>query len=217
MIKDRVKVSTTTVGTGVISIGSPFSGYQGFNSLGSGNIATFYTVTSGNDWETGVGTYSSSEETLSRDTVLDSSNGGNRISLGGNSTLFISYPATNAVYISPNESVASGNILVSNGDGFLGLNSSSIAGATGFIGSTGFTGATGLTGATGSGATGLTGSTGSTGVTGLTGSTGSTGAIGSTGATGLTGSTGSTGVTGLTSKLPFEKVPVEDTNGFNTA
>jgi hypothetical protein len=61
MIKDRVKVDTYTAGTGTLSIDFVYPGFQGFSSLGSGNIKTFYTVTSGssNDWETGVGTYNS--------------------------------------------------------------------------------------------------------------------------------------------------------------
>ena len=90
MIKDRVKVSTTDVGTTtVITLGSIFAGYQGFSSLGSGDITTFYTITSGDDWETGIATYFSSTNTLSRDTILDSSNGGSRISLSGASIVFI--------------------------------------------------------------------------------------------------------------------------------
>ena len=95
MIKDRVKVDTYTTGTGTLSIDFVYPGFQGFSALGSGNIQTYYTVTSGgsNDWETGVGTYSSSLITLSRDTVLESSTGG-KISLVGVSVLFISYPAT---------------------------------------------------------------------------------------------------------------------------
>ena len=210
MIKDRVKVDTYTTGTGTLSIDFVYPGFQGFSALGSGDIKTYYTVTSGgsNDWETGIGTYSSSSNTLSRDTVLESSTGG-KVSLVGVSVLFISYPATKAMYLGPSAVNTSGNIVISTGDGFstvsssiivgaTGLGATGSTGATGFTGATGSTGATGLVGATGStGATGLVGATGSTGATGLTGATGS-GATGSTGATGLTGSIGSTGATGLT-------------------
>ncbi len=213
MIKDRVKVLTSTTGTGIITLGSTFVAYQGFSSLGTGNISTFYTINSVDDWETGIGTYSSSAGTLSRDTILDSSASGQRISLAGDSVIFISYPASKAMYLSNDASVSSGNIVVATSDGFTTQSRSTLIGSTGYQGATGYVGSTGLNGSTGligstglmgstgyNGSTGLTGFTGSTGPTGFQGSTGLTGATGSgsTGATGFTGNQGSTGVTGLT-------------------
>ena len=168
MIKDRVKVQTSTVGTGVISLGGTYSGFQGFDSLGTGNISTFYTITCGIDWETGIGTYSSSSGTLSRDTVLDSSSSGNRISLVDNSIVFISYPASKAMYLSSDASVSSGNLVVATSDGFTTQSRSTLIGSTGYQGATGYIGSTGFNGSTGLvGSTGLMGSTGYNGSTGL--------------------------------------------------
>jgi hypothetical protein len=72
-------------------------GFQGFSSLVSPQ--TYYGITSRNDWEVGIGTYESG--LLFRDSVFDSSNGGNLISLTGTSTVFVTYPADKAVYLSP--------------------------------------------------------------------------------------------------------------------
>ena len=146
MIRDRVKVLTSTTGTGIITLGSTIVGYQGFNSLGTGSISTFYTVNSIDDWETGIGTYSSSAGTLSRDTVLDSSASGQRISLAGDSTVFISYPASKAMYLANSSSVSSGNIVVATSDGFTTESRSTLIGSTGYQGSTGYTRSTIVTG-----------------------------------------------------------------------
>ena len=99
VVKDRVKVTTTTTGTGTITLGSAAPGFQSFSVIGNGN-STYYTIqdaTSG-DWEVGIGTYTSSGTTLSRDTVLESSNSGNLVNFGaGDKDVFVTYPAERSV------------------------------------------------------------------------------------------------------------------------
>lgn len=95
-VKDRVKVSTTTTGTGTITLGVADAGYQDFSVIGDGNT-TYYAIESGNNWEVGIGTYTATGTTLSRDTIYDSSNGGSAISLSGTSQVFVTYPATQAI------------------------------------------------------------------------------------------------------------------------
>ena len=98
VVKDRVKVVTTTTGTGTLTLGSAVANFQNFSVIGDGNT-TYYAIESGNgtDWEVGVGTYTASGTTLSRDTILESSNGGSAISLSGTSTVFCTYPAERSV------------------------------------------------------------------------------------------------------------------------
>ena len=96
VVKDRIKETTTTTGTGTVTLAGADSGFQAFSVLGDGNT-TYYAITSGTDWEVGTGTYTSSGTTLSRDTILESSNGGTAITLSGTSSVFCTYPAEKAV------------------------------------------------------------------------------------------------------------------------
>jgi len=98
VVKDRVKESTATTGTGTVTLGGASAGFQAFSAIGDGNT-TFYTLVSGDEWEVGVGTYTLSGTTLSRDTVLESSNAGSAITLAGVSDVFCTYPAERAAYI----------------------------------------------------------------------------------------------------------------------
>ena len=104
VIKDRVKVSSGSVGTGAITLGAAATGYQDFSVIGTGNT-TYYTIAaqSGADWEVGIGTVTNTGGgvyTLSRDTVLESSSGGTLVSFTtGTKDVFVTYPAERGVYL----------------------------------------------------------------------------------------------------------------------
>ena len=67
-------------------------------AIGDGNT-TYYTIVSGTNWEVGIGTYTLSGTTLSRDTVLASSAGGTtKITVAAGAVVFGDYPAGKAVY-----------------------------------------------------------------------------------------------------------------------
>ena len=92
VLSDRVKETTTTSGTGSITLGGAVGGFVTFASaIGDGN-KTYYVIENDTRWEIGVGTYSSGS--LSRDSVLASSIGGGKISLSGVSFVFVSLPAS---------------------------------------------------------------------------------------------------------------------------
>lgn len=93
VVADRVKETTTTTGTGTVTLAGAETGFQSFSAVGNGNT-TYYTITNGTDWEVGVGTYTASGTTLSRDTVLSSSNSGSLVNFGaGTKEVFITFPA----------------------------------------------------------------------------------------------------------------------------
>ena len=96
VIADRVQETTTTTGTGTITLAGAVSGFQSFAVIGTGNT-TYYTITSGSEWEVGVGTYTAAGTTLARTTILASSAGGAAISLTGTSNVFVTYPSAKAV------------------------------------------------------------------------------------------------------------------------
>lgn len=99
VIKDRVKETTSTTGTGTLTLSGAVAGYQSFSVIGNGNT-TYYTVVDSvnNAWEVGIGTYTSSGTTLSRTTVLESSNSNALVNFSvGAKEVFCTYPAERAV------------------------------------------------------------------------------------------------------------------------
>ncbi len=96
IVKDRVKETTTTTGTGTVTLAGAVDSFQSFAAIGNANT-TYYAIKSGNNYEVGLGTYTASGTTLSRDTVLESSNSGSKITLAGTSDVFCTYPAEKAV------------------------------------------------------------------------------------------------------------------------
>lgn len=128
VLKDRVKETTTTTGTGTVTLAGAATGFQSFSVIGNGN-KTFYCIvdTASGSWETGIGTYTSSGTTLSRDTILESSNSGSAVNFGsGSKDVFVTYPAKRSVYgnegyiensttITSNQTIADGNNAISAG------------------------------------------------------------------------------------------------------
>jgi hypothetical protein len=100
VLKDRVKETTTTAGTGTVTLAGAAAGFQSFAAIGNGN-STYYVITdpATGDWEVGIGTYTSSGTTLSRTTVLSSSNSGSLVTFAaGSKDVFVSYPSSRSVY-----------------------------------------------------------------------------------------------------------------------
>ena len=96
VIKDRVKESTTTTGTGTYTLAGAETGFQTFAAIGDGNT-TYYAITDNSDWEVGIGTFTLSGTTLSRDTILSSSNSGSAVDWGsGTKLIFCTQPADKA-------------------------------------------------------------------------------------------------------------------------
>lgn len=99
VLADRVKETTTTTGTGTVTLLGASTGFQSFSAVGNANT-TYYTIAgqTGSEWEVGIGTYTSSGTTLSRDTVLSSSNGGSLVTFSsGTKDVFVTYPAGRAI------------------------------------------------------------------------------------------------------------------------
>lgn len=107
-VKDRVKESSITEGNPLkIVLNDTYGGFESFsNAIGSGN-STFYTIENNDDYEIGIGTYDSSDNSISRDLILESSNNNNRITLLGVSVVFGTYPGTHAFFVN-NQGYASG-------------------------------------------------------------------------------------------------------------
>ena len=118
-VYDRIQETSTTAGTGSITLAGAVAGYQTFAVVGNGNTV-YYCIVDGNAWEVGVGTYTSVGTTLSRDTVLASSNSGSLVSFSaGTKDVFVTYPAgrsvTGATGLTENDTTITANYTITSG------------------------------------------------------------------------------------------------------
>jgi hypothetical protein len=100
VVKDRIKESTITTGTGTITLAGATGAYQTFAAIGNGNT-TYYAIygLSSTEWEVGYGTYTSAGNTLSRDYVYASSNSGALVNFSaGTKDVICTYPSEQAIY-----------------------------------------------------------------------------------------------------------------------
>jgi hypothetical protein len=117
VVKDRVNETSTTTGTGTFTLAGAVTGFQTFAAIGDGNT-TYYTIVlqGGSEWEVGLGTYTSSGTTLSRDTILSSSNSNNAVDFAaGTKNVFCDYPAPKAIYGDATDTAFAAQIAASNG------------------------------------------------------------------------------------------------------
>ena len=99
VLADRVKETTTVTGTGAATLLGAATGFQNFAVVGNGNT-TYYTIAgqTGSEWEVGIGTYNSATPSLSRNTVLASSNAGALVFFSvGTKDVFVTYPAGRSI------------------------------------------------------------------------------------------------------------------------
>jgi hypothetical protein len=108
VLADRVKETTTTAGTGTVTLLGASSGFQSFAVIGNANT-TYYTIAgqTTSEWEVGIGTYTASGTLLARTTVLSNSAGTQPTALtfsAGTKDVFVTYPSSKSVNLD-----ASGN------------------------------------------------------------------------------------------------------------
>jgi hypothetical protein len=95
VVKDRVKETTATTGTGTVTLSGAATGFQSFSVIGNAN-ETYYCIAGQgtSEFEVGIGTYTSSGTLLSRTTVLSSSNSGSLVNFSaGTKDVFVTFPA----------------------------------------------------------------------------------------------------------------------------
>lgn len=100
-IADRVKETTTTTGTGALTLAGAITGFRAFSTVCADQDTAWYALqavdTNGvptGDWEVGVGTYNTSGNTLTRTTIFASSNSNAAVSLAaGTKQVWIGQPA----------------------------------------------------------------------------------------------------------------------------
>ena len=110
VLNDRVKETTTTTGTGALTLGGAVTGFETFGTGVGNSNTTYYAVTLGGsaEFEVGLGTLNSDSTTITRTTVISSSNSDSAVNFSaGTKTIFCTIPASKSVFLD-----ASGNVSV---------------------------------------------------------------------------------------------------------
>jgi len=128
VVNDRVKETSTTTGTGTLNLAGAVVGFETFVAgIGNSNTTYYSIVNENGEFEVGLGTVTdAATDTLSRDTILSSSNSDSAVNFSaGTKDVFCTLPASKAVILD-----SSGNIVANNGSNLTNLNASNLASGT---------------------------------------------------------------------------------------
>src|SRR6056300_1004077 len=128
VVNDRVKETSTTTGTGTFDLAGAVSGFESFvTGIGNSNTTYYAIVNENGEFEVGLGTVTdAATDTLSRDTIISSSNSDSAVNFGaGTKNVFCTLPASKAVILD-----SSGNIVANNGSNLTNLNATNVASGT---------------------------------------------------------------------------------------
>jgi len=120
VIKDRVREDVSVSGTsGAVTLNGAITGFRTFSSTVSNSDTFYYTIVDQDtdDFEVGVGTYVSGTDTITRGTILSSSNSNNAVDFTGtNQEIFLTHPADKAVVLDTSDNLTLPSDLTVSGD-----------------------------------------------------------------------------------------------------
>src|SRR5210317_47614 len=125
VVNDRVRETSTTTGTGTFTLAGAQTGFEAFSTVIGNTNTTYYSIVNENgEFEVGLGTVGAG--TLSRDTIISSSNSDAAVNFSaGTKDVFCTLPASKAVILD-----SSGNIVANNGSNLTNLNADNLASGT---------------------------------------------------------------------------------------
>ena len=125
VVNDRVKETSTTIGTGTFSLAGAVQGFETFSSAIGNTNTTYYSIVNANgEFEVGLGTVAAG--TLARTTIISSSNSDSAVNFSsGTKDVFCTLPASKAVILD-----SSGNIVANNGSNLTALNATQLTSGT---------------------------------------------------------------------------------------
>jgi hypothetical protein len=130
-VNDRVKETSTTTGTGTFTLAGAVEGFETFSSAIGNSNTTYYAITNQStptEFEVGIGTVGAG--TLSRDTIISSSNSDAAVNFSaGEKNVFCTLPASKAV-LENDSGVASATTFSGSGAQLTNLNASNVASGT---------------------------------------------------------------------------------------
>ena len=119
VIADRVRETTTTTGTGTITLGGAVTNFETFTANLSNSDTTYYSIVDNTNgaFEVGLGTFTASGTTLARTTIIASSNSNSAVNFGsGTKDVFITIPASKMIVKDTNGNVSiDGDVTIADG------------------------------------------------------------------------------------------------------
>jgi hypothetical protein len=105
-LNDRVQQTGTANTTVSFTLSGSVTGFQSFAVVGNGNTTYYSSFDATGNWEVGIGTYATSGPTLTRTTILASSNSGTAVTFSGTVNVFVTYPSEKSVNLDGSNNVS---------------------------------------------------------------------------------------------------------------
>lgn len=106
VLADRVQQTGTANTTVSFTLSGSVTGFQSFAVVGNTNTTYYSAFDATGNWEVGIGTYSTTGPTLTRTTILSSSNSGSAVTFSGTVNIFVTYPSERSVNLDQSTSTA---------------------------------------------------------------------------------------------------------------
>jgi hypothetical protein len=127
-LNDRVQQTGTANTTVSFTLTGSVAGFQSFAVIGNGNTTYYAATDAGGSWEVGLGTYSTTGPTLTRTTILASSNSGSAVTFSGSVNVFVTYPAEKSINYDADGVATIGDPISYSDTGIIGSFASTVAG-----------------------------------------------------------------------------------------
>ena len=127
-LNDRVQQTGTANTTVSFTLTGTVAGFQSFAVIGNGNTTYYAATDASGSWEVGLGTYSTTGPTLTRTTILASSNSGLAVTFSGAVNVFVTYPAEKSINYDADDVATIGQTLSYADTGIIGSFASTVAG-----------------------------------------------------------------------------------------
>jgi hypothetical protein len=127
VVNDRVQQTGTANTTVSFTLSGSVTGFQSFAVVGNGNTTYYAATDASGNWEVGIGTYATGG-TLTRTTILSSSNSGSAVTFSGTVNVFVTYPSEKSINYDASDVATIGSVLNYSDTGIIGSFASTVAG-----------------------------------------------------------------------------------------
>ena len=128
VLLDRAQQQGTANTTVSFTLTASVTGFQSLAGIGNGNTTYYAATDASGNWESGIGTYSTIGPTLTRTTILSSSNSGSAVTFSGSVNVFVTYPAEKSINYDGSGVATIGSVLSYSDTGIIGSFASTVAG-----------------------------------------------------------------------------------------